>query len=68
MPLNVDYTGTDKEQAINSPRLKAFLAMSPVEVGEYIDSHVIDLATAKDTIKDMAMILAVMKDFIKKQK
>ncbi len=59
MPLNASYTGTDDEQTINSPKLKAFLAMNPNEVGTYVDNHVTDLATAKDTIKDIAMLLSL---------
>ncbi len=57
MALSAQYEGTEDEQTINSTRLKAFLAMTPNEVGVYIDAHVTDLETAKQAIKDVAMLI-----------
>ena len=57
MPLNIDYEGTEDEQTINSARLKAFLAMTPVEVGVYVENHVTDLASAKEILVDVAMLI-----------
>ncbi len=68
MPLDARYEGTETERAINSPRLKAFLAMTPAEAGAHIDTHVVDVPSAKVALKDAFMLLAVMKEFIKKQK
>ena len=57
MPLNIDYEGTEDEQTINSTRLKAFLAMTPNEVGVYVENQVVDLATAKEVLVDVAILL-----------
>ena len=57
MPLNINYTGTEDEQTVNSTRLKAFLNMTPNEVGVYVENHVTDLATAKEVLVDVAILL-----------
>ena len=59
MPLDINYTGTDNEQAINSPKLKAFLAMTPAEVGTWVDGQVTDLASAKEVLIDLAKLVSV---------
>ena len=57
MALTVEYEGTEDEQTINSVRLKAFLDMTPNEVGVYVENHVTDLATAKEVLVDVAILL-----------
>ena len=66
MPLNIDYVGTDAEQTVNLTKLKAFLAMTPLEVGAYLESHIVDLASAKDMMVTMGMLLKFQADEILK--
>jgi len=68
MPLNVSYTGTDAEQTKIDPVVKAFLDMSPTEVGNYIDTQVTDLASAKDILKIIGKILKVAAEEIQELK
>ena len=68
MPLNVSYTGTENEVAKNSTKLKAFLAMTPAEVGTYVDNNVTDLASAKEILIDLAMLVSVAAREIKELK
>jgi hypothetical protein len=41
--------------------------MTPIEAGDYVDNYVVDLATAKETLRDAVMLISVMKDFIREQ-
>ena len=64
MPLNANYTGTENEVAKNTDVLKAFLAMSPIDLENHIDGFVVDLDTAKTTLKQVAVLLKIASDEI----
>ena len=66
MPVDIKYVGTDAEQTVNLTKLKAFLSMTPSEVGNYIENNVVDLASAKDMLVTMGRLMKVQAEEILK--
>ncbi len=66
MSLTVNYSGSDNEQALSTTRLTDFLSMTPKEVDGYIDAHVFDLASAKEVLRELGMLLNIVSKEVKK--
>lgn len=66
--MRVDHKGTDEEVTLINPKVKAFLDMTPAEVGQYIDTHVTSLTTAKEMLVTMGMLMSVMAKEIKENR
>jgi len=64
--MRLDYKGTTEEQAYAANRVKAFLAMTPQEVETWLNTHVTDLASAKDALMTLGMLLRTVTTEVQK--
>lgn len=56
----IQLTRELEDQAIEATRRHPILTSTPTQIRNYIDTNVTNLATAKDMLKEMAVVLSAI--------